>query len=538
MAKQLSMDPSQVRVISRYVGGGFGSKGSSSRIAWIAVAARRLKRPVKLVATRDQGFTINTHRAETRHRLQLGATRDGRLSALIHEGWEVTSRPSNYNVSGNNTTARMYACPNIATKVNIVHADRDTPGYMRGPPETPYMFALESAMDELAYELQIDPIELRRINDTQTDPTNGKPFSSRSLMKCFDEAAAAFGWSKRSAAPGSMRDGDWLVGWGCATTTYPANIGPAAARLSLASNGKATIQLAGHEIGTGACTLVAIVVADGLGLAVEDVTVLMGDSDFPPVPAAGGSNNAASTASVAAKACGEIRSRIAAAAARAIDGAFAGSAPATLKLAGRCLVGLGGETEPLATAMGRVSGGPIEVMAENAPGGSLHDALARLYQGNGQMFRGNNREDVTAHSFGAHFVEVRVHERTRELRTPRVVSAFAAGTIVNPLAAHSQFMGGAIWGLSSALHEETEIDTRTARYVNDNLADYMVPVNADIGRIEIIIVPEEDTRVNPMGIKGIGEIGIVGMNAAVANAVFHATGKRIRELPIRMEDLM
>jgi len=533
VAKQLGMDPDLVRVVSRYVGGAFGSKAASSRTAWIAVAARRVGRPVKLVATRDQGFTINTYRAETRQRLQLGAGRDGKLIALIHEGWELTSRPS-----GNNSTARLYACPNIATKVNIVHADRNTPGFMRGPPETPYMFALESAMDELAVALGMDPIELRRINDTQSDPMSGKPFSSRSLMKCFDEAATAFGWSKRSPAVGSMRDGDWLVGWGCATTTYPANIGPAAARLALAPSGKATIQLAGHEFGNGAYTLVAIVVADQLGLSVEDVMVTMGDSDLPPVMIAGGANNAATTASVAAKACEDIRGRIAAAAVGAGDGTFAGADPATLRLAGRCLVGPAGETEPLAAAMGRVSGGQIEVMAENAPRGLPPDALAKLYQGNGQMFRGNTRKDVTAHAFGAHLVEVRVHGRTREIRVPRVVSAFAAGTIVNPLLARSQFMGGAIWGLSSALHEETEIDTRTARYTNDNLADYMVPVNADIGRVEIIIVPEEDTRVNPMSIKSIGEIGIVGMNAAVANAVFHATGKRIRELPIRMEDLM
>jgi xanthine dehydrogenase YagR molybdenum-binding subunit len=539
VARQLSLDPANVRTVSRYVGGGFGSRGApTSRTAWIAVAARRLKRPVKLVATRDQGFTIATYRAETRHRIQLGADRRGRLVSVSHEGWEVTSRPSGYNVSGVNTTSRMYASPNIATKVSIVHADRNTPGFMRAPPDTPYMFALECGMDELAYALDMDPIELRRVNDTQTDPVSGHPFSSRSLMKCFDEAAARFGWSRRNPKPGSMREGDWLVGLGCATSCYPSNIGPAAARLSLTPQGKATLQMAGHEIGTGAYTALAITVADRLGLSLEDVTVLLGDSDLPPVPGAGGSNNAASTTNAAAKACEEVRSRLAGAAVRNNAGPFGGLDPAGLKLQGGALTGPGGKSEPLATALARVAGGALEVHVENVPEGLPPDAAAGLYQGKMTMSRGSGRKDVTAYACGAHFIEVRIHERTREIRTPRIVSAFAAGTIVNPLAAYSQYMGGAIWGVSSALHEATEIDPTAARYVNTNLADYLIPVNADIGQLDVILVPEEDAKVNPLGVKGIGEIGIVGMNAAVANAVFHATGRRVRDLPIRIEDLL
>ena len=539
VAKQLGLDLANVRTISRYVGGGFGSRGTaSSRTAWVAVAARRLKRPVKLMASRADGFTIVTYRAETRHQVKLGAQRDGKLVSLSHEGWEVTSRPSKYNVSGTETTARMYASPNIATKVSIVHADRNTPGFMRAPPDTPYMFALECGMDELAYALGMDPIELRRVNDTQTDPVSGRPFSSRALMKCFDQAAAKFGWSRRNPKPGSMGEDDWLVGYGCASSCYPSNIGPAAARLSLTRAGKATIQMAGHEIGTGAYTVVAITVADRLGLRLEDVTVLMGDSDLPPVPGAGGSNNAASTTNAAAKACEEIRSRLATAAVRAAAGPFAGADPGALKLQGGALVGPGGKSEPLATALERVTGGPLEVHVENVPEGLPADAAAGLYEGKMTMSRGTGRKDVTAYAFGAHFIEVRIHNRTREIRVPRIVSAFAAGTIVNPLAAYSQFMGGAIWGVSSALHEATEIDPKAARYVNTNLADYLIPVNADIGQLDVIFVPEQDARVNPLGVKGIGEIGIVGMNAAVANAVFHATGKRIRDLPIRIEDLL
>ena len=539
VAKQLGIDAANVRTVSRYVGGAFGSKGSTThRTVWIAIAARRLNRPVKLVATRDQGFTIATYRAETRHHVRLGAGRDGKLTAFMHEGWEVTSRPSDYAVAGVDATARMYACPNIATAVNIVHADRNTPGFMRAPAETPYMFALECAMDELAHELDMDPVEFRRINDAPVDPVNGKPWTSRTLMPSFDAAAKAFGWSRRNKTPGVTRDGEWLVGYGCATSCYPSNIGPAAARLSLTHAGRAKIELAAHEIGNGAYTVVAIVVADYLGLGIDDVEVLMGDSAFPPVTVAGGSNNAATTSNVARMACEDIRSKIAAAAVLDTGGAFHGADPATLRLVNRALVGPAGAREPLAKAMARVAGGNLESHVEFSPEDAKPTAVADLYQGKSDMVGGTSRKTVTAFAFGAHFVEVRVHALTREVRVKRTVSAFAAGTIVNPLTARSQFMGGAIWGLSSALHEDTQMDTRAARYINDNLADYLIPVNADIQDIEVIMLPEADDQVNAMGIKGIGEIGIVGMNAAVANAVFNATGIRVRDLPIRIEQLL
>jgi xanthine dehydrogenase YagR molybdenum-binding subunit len=535
-AMQLDLKPDDVRAVSRYVGGAFGSKGPNPRTHWVARIARKIGRPLKVVPTRDQGFTIATYRAETRQRIELGATDDGKLVSLSHEGWEVTSRPSPYNVSGVETTARMYACPNIHTAVNVVHADRNTPGFMRAPPETPYMFALESAMDELAHALHMDPIELRRINDTAIDPVNGQAFSSRSLMRCYDEAAATFGWARRNSTPGATSEGDWLIGMGCATACYPSNIGPAAARVSLSADGLASVALAGHEIGTGAYTTVGVVAAQSLGLPIESVKVSLGDSNLPPIMVAGGSNNAASASLVVAKACEQIREQLARAATNASASAFHGKDIAQLRLQNGKLTGFGRE-ETLHEAVTRV-GHRMEVYAENVPPGLPPDAVSSMAQGKTAMLSGSGRTDVTAYAFGAHLVEVRVHRLTREVRVPRVVSAFAAGTIINSKTAHSQFMGGTIWGLSSALFESTEIDLQSARYINKNLADYLIPVNADTPSIEILMIPERDDRVNALGIKGIGEIGIVGMNAAVANAVYNATGIRVRDLPIRADKLL
>ena len=539
LAKQLRVPIDRIRVVSRHVGGAFGSKGiPSARSAWIAVAARRLGRPVKLVATREQGFTIATYRAETRHHVQLGAERDGRLIALRHEGWELSSRPSSYNVSGTETTARMYACPNIQTRVNVVHADRNTPGFMRAPPDVPYMFALESAIDELAERLAMDPVELRRVNDTAIDPATGQRFSSRSLMRCFDDAARRFGWTARDPRPGSMRGGDWLIGQGCAAAAYPANIGAGAARVSLGTDGHAAVQIAAHDIGTGTHTIIAQVVADRLGVALEHVTVQIGDTDLPPGGLAAGSSHASGVCNAVAQACEALRERLACAASLSNEGPLAGCEPTALLLRDGVLLGPDGPSEPLADAVGRINGGMVEAYAESIPKGLPADSLAKLYAGQMAISRGTQRTDVTTYAFGAQFVEVRVHARTREVRVKRAVGAFSAGRIINPRTAHSQFMGGMIWGISSALHEATEIDRTLARYTNANIAEYLVPVCADVGEVDVIMVPETDDEVNPLGMKGIGELGVVGMNAAIANAVHHATGMRIRELPIRIDQLL
>ena len=292
-------------------------------------------RPVKLVATRDQGFTIATYRAETRHHIRLGARRDGKLVGYSHEGWEISSRPDPYVVAGVEDSAQLYAFGAVATKVNVVHADRNTPGFMRSPPVVPYIFALESAMDEMALKLGMDPIEFRRVNDTMTSPIGDKPYSSRSLMQCYDQAAEAFGWKQRNPQIGSMRDGDWLVGWGCATALYPTHIGPAAARVRLMPNGDVRVQIAAHEIGNGVYTVLGQMAAERLGVELSSVTVEVGDSRLPPAPVAGGSNTTASACSAVMKACDAIRDKLFHAAVTANDGPLAGRNVDDLTLQGR-----------------------------------------------------------------------------------------------------------------------------------------------------------------------------------------------------------
>jgi xanthine dehydrogenase YagR molybdenum-binding subunit len=518
LARQLNINPSQVRFISPFVGGAFGSKGSlTPRTVLIAMAARQLNRPVKLVATRDQGFTIATYRAETRHHVKMGAGRDGKLKAYWHEAWEMTSRTDDYVVGGVDSTSAMYRTPNIWTKVWVVKGDRNTPGFMRSPPEVPYMYALEAAMDEMAVKLNMDPIEFRRVNDTMVNPTTGAPYTSRSLMKCYDEAAKAFGWDKRNPRPGSMREGEWLMGWGCATATYPTQLNPCAARVRLDRQGNIRVQVAAHDVGTGAYTVIGQMAAAMLNQPLEHVRVELGDSELPPGPVAGGSVTTASACSAVKGACGQIQAELFQ---RTGDDAMEGVTP-----------------EQLEAAFGRLGRNVIEEFYEWVPADAKPGSAEGLHEGR-VAITGGPLKNKTMFAFGAQFVEVRVNMRTREIRAPRLTGAFAAGRIMNPRTARSQLMGGMIWGVSAALHEETEIDRRNARYVNDNLADYLVPVNADIKELEVILVPEVDQQVNPAGVKGLGELGNVGMNAAIANAVYHATGKRIRALPIRVDDLL
>lgn len=527
VAKKLGIKSDNVHAVSHFVGGAFGSKGQlTPRTGLVAFAAKKLNRAVKLVATRDQGFTIATYRAETRHKIRIGADKAGKIKSFQHEGWEVTSRPDDYSVAGVEDSARLYGYGAVKTAVTMVHADRNTPGFMRSPPVVPYIYALESAIDELAVKLNMDPIELRRVNDSMKDAT-GKQWSSRSLMECYDQAAARFGWANRNRQPGSMRDGDWLIGWGCASAVYPTHVGAAAARVQLSADGRAKVQIAAHEIGTGVMTVVGQIASERLGVPIEQIRVDVGDSAYPPAPVAGGSNQTASCCSVVMKACDAIVAKL-----------NSGNSGAPRTVGSAASPGLGEKFARLGVSM-------LEEYAEFIPPGAEPNKIAglftnpikKLYEGTPTLVGGSKGEKLM-YALGAEFVEVRVHARTREIRVPRIVGAFAAGRIMNTRTAHSQYMGAMIWGVSSALHEATEIDPRNARYINDNLADYLVPVNADIQEVDVILVPERDDFVNPAGVKGIGELANVGTAAAVANAVYHATSIRVRELPIRLEKLL
>lgn len=510
IARNLGIEERRVRVRCPYVGGGFGGKGSLFTFTGlVAAAARDLQRPVKLYVTREQGFTVASFRAETRQEVQLGAAADGLIGTFVHRGRELTSRPDSYFVNGAENSCRMYHADNIQTGVAVVHADRQTPGFMRAPPETPYFFALESAMDELAHQIGIDPVELRIRNDIERDPVHDVPFTSRSLVECFRQGGEAFGWADYSQEVGSMRDGDELVGWGVATATYPTQMAPCAVRISLDLTGEARVEVASHDLGTGAYTVFAQALHEKLGVPMDRIRVELGDSRLPPGTIAGGSISTASGVSAIGLACDRILERL---------GAQEGRL----------------EVEAALEALGQ-SG--IEEYAEWVPPALGGKASKSLHAGSVQIV-GGAEESYAAFAFGAEFVEVRIDRFTGEIRVPRIVGAFAAGRIMNEKTARSQYLGGMVWGLGHALLEISEVDPRTGAYMNDNISEYLVPVNADIRQIEAILVPEQDDKVNPAGVKGIGEIGIVGTAAAVANAVYHATGVRVRKTPIRIEDVL
>jgi xanthine dehydrogenase YagR molybdenum-binding subunit len=540
LAKQLGISPKKIRVLSPFIGGAFGSRGELGQYtALIAFAAQRLGCPVKLVASRRQGFTLRTFRAETRHHLKLGADREGHLTALDHESWELTSRDELFATAGSDSTARLYACPNVRTLVHNVETDRQAPGFMRAPPETPYLFALESAMDEIAHKLQIDPLDLRRRNETLIETVSNKPYTSRSLLQCIDRGAELFGWSNRNPQPCSMSDANDLIGYGYATAFYPTQVGPAECRVSLTPGLRALVEVGTHEIGTGIRTVIAMTVSDLLGIPLAAVEVHTGDSRLPAAPMSAGSNSTASVCTVVAKACEAIRQRIAASAVKASSSPLKGQPEESVRLI-EGTANSGELSEPLEVAVKRASRGKVimQIATNNPHGAPPLIGPALVQRGKALLLGGSNLKDRMQFAFGAQFVEVRIARHSGQIRVPRMVGVYAGGRIMNRRTAHAQLSGGQIWGISSALHEATEIDRPTARYVNQDLAEYHIPVAADIGDITTIMLDEVDHLVNPLGIKGLGELGVTGVNAAIANAVFHATGTRLRKLPIRAGDVL
>ncbi len=507
LALMFGLPVGSVRVLSPYVGGGFGCKAS---VLWhtvlVAAAARSLGRPVKLVVPREQMFTVGSFRPQTRHRVRLGAARDGRLLGYEHHTWWQNSRADALPLPGAESTARLYASPNISTREYVVPTDVNTPGFMRAPAEFPAAFALESALDELAEALGADPLELRLRNEPARDPVTGLPFSSRSMEACRRRGAELFGWSRRDPRPGSMRDRDGLlIGWGCASSCYPVLRTPSRARVRLTTGGRAEVLVAAHDMGTGAYTVLAQIAAQELGLPVTGVTVRLGDSGLPAGPMSAGSMTTGSAGSAVRAAARAVRDRL----------------PAT-----------GTVADP--------PGGVLEAEAAWAPPELDAEAARRGLDAEARGFAQAGAVSATHAMFshGAQFVEVLVDPGTRRIRLGRMVGVFACGRIINPRTVRSQLAGGMIWGAGHALLEETQVDPALARFTNTDLGGYHIACNADIGEVTVETVDETDEVVNPLGAKGVGEIGVVGTAAAVANAVRHATGIRVRELPVLVDDVL
>jgi xanthine dehydrogenase YagR molybdenum-binding subunit len=494
VSKSFDLKPERVHVISPFVGGGFGSKGFSWPHTLAAAMASRLAgRPVKLVLSRPQMFASVGHRAATRQQVQLGATNDGRLTAIRHDTLTACSIKSDYLESAGLATAMLYACPNVSISHRAARLNTGTPCPTRAPGEAPGTFALESAMDELAERLGMDPLALRIINHADTDPEKGKPFSSKHLIECYQRGAELFGWDRRPSRPGSRQlDGEW-IGMGMATATYPANKRDGTAAVRIFPDGRVLVRSATHDLGTGTYTTLAQVAADALGLSVDKVTCELGDSLLPKAGVSGGSSTSASVAPMVQKAAVMLKEKL-------------------------------GKSTSLAEAVAKSGTGYVEAEAGESMLASLASSVLK--------------DGPSTHSFGAQFVEVRVNIGTRMARVSRVVSVIDAGKIMNPLTARSQIQGGIIWAIGMALLEHTDYDTGRGYAVTRNLADYLVPVNADVPDIRVEFTDHPDYQFNSLGVRGIGEIGITGTVAAIVNAIYNATGIRVRDLPASLDKLI
>jgi xanthine dehydrogenase YagR molybdenum-binding subunit len=521
LAAMLGLAVENVRVINHFVGGGFGGKGAPwSHVVLAAIAARASGRAVKLEITRDQMQVFVGHRPKTVQKLELGVDGKGRLTAIRHDVVSETSRYDQFIESCTGVTRMLYACPNVATAQRLVRLDIATPTFTRAPGESTGSFALESALDELAYAAGIDPLELRRINHAGSDPETGKPWSSKSLLECYRRAAEAIEWSRRPAQVGSLRDGRWRIGLGVATTSRGSRQQPASARARMLPTGRAIVQAGTQDIGTGTYTIMTQIAGDALGLPLGDVRFELGDTAFPEAPPSVGSFTAASTGPAVQGACAALRRELIARAIRDPASPLHGLAPDAVDGDGGALVARSDPRRRDSYAAIVTRSGQPEITAEFHSEASADRGLYSVY------------------GFGAVFARVRVDGELGEVRVDRLVGAFAAGTIINPRTAHSQLIGGMVWGIGQALHEHSVRDPRTARMVTRDLADYHIPVHADVPHLEVVFVPETDPHVNEIGAKGLGELSTPGVAAAIANAVYHATGIRVRDLPITPDKLI
>lgn len=521
LAKIFGIPKENVHVITLFVGGGFGCKGQMwSHVPLAAMAARQANRPVKLVLDRPQMFGPVGARPRTHQQVTLGATRDGKLTAIRHHVHAHTSTIEDYLESSAFPTRVMYACPNVATVHRLVPLNVGTPTYMRAPGVATGTYAVEVAMDELAYELKMDPLQLRLLNYTEIDPQKKIPFTEKNLRECYKRAAERFGWWKRNHAPRSMQDGSELIGWGMATETYPGKNLPAGALVRFQPDGRVLVATGGQEIGTGMYTIMTQMVSEVLGIPPELIDARLGDTTYPEAPISAGSMSTSSVLPAVQSAAQDAKRMLLQLAVQDERSPLHGANPddAELKDGKLFLKQSPNKSEKYQDFVKRHTGQPIEAIAQAKP--TIDD------------------KKYSCHSFGAVFAEVGVQPEIGMTRVRRIVAVFDVGKIINQKLAQSQFIGGIVWGVGLALHEEATVDWRNGRITNANLADYHVPVNADIGDIDVSALDIPDPILDSVGTRGIGEIGITGTGAAIANAIFHATGKRVRDLPITPDKLL
>ncbi|HEY2749993.1 xanthine dehydrogenase family protein molybdopterin-binding subunit [Phenylobacterium sp.] len=518
LAETLMVPHKNVRLLTRYVGGGFGGKGSFYEdLVLAALAARELGRPVKLAFSRQQMMHGTVHRPATEQRVRLGATADGKLTAMSIMTITHCDRRGNFTEHASNFARSLYAAPNRLTGHRLVRLDLPVASAMRAPGEASGTLGLEVAMDELAEKLGIDPVELRILNEPEVDPENGRPFSIRQLVRCMREGAQLFGWDKRNSVPGQVRDGRWLVGVGMAAAIRGNFLLPAKASFTVDAMGLITVRQGMTDIGTGTYTVLAQIAAETLGVPLGDVRVEIGDSELPPAPGSGGQFGAATAGSAALDAGMNLRQAITEiAVADPASPLFGGPAEQITFQDG--VIAIANRSERLS-----------ELIRRNRPEGLTAE---------GEIRPAADSSKWSQHTYGAHYVEVGVDTITGEVRTRRMLGVFAAGRILNWKTARSQLTGGMIWGVGSALTEGNAVDPRYGSLINQDLASYLVPVQADIGDVEAIMLDEVDDKANPMGIKGVGELGISGAGAAVANAIYNACGVRVRDYPITPDKLL
>ena len=539
VSEWLGIDIDNVRVISPYVGGAFGSKiGAHPHVGLACAASRRLGRPVKVSLTRPQTFTGLGGRPATRQNLSIGARKDGKIVSIVHESWNETAIDEVHVEACNNVTKIMYATPNFSTRLNVVPVHTVMPCWKRAPGENPSAFAIESAMDELAYALDMDPIALRLANWADKDPSNQFPWTTRQLREAYAAGAKAIGWQNRKPKPRSMREGRELIGYGMAAGAYAMIRTASEAKIVFHADGRIEVLSAGTDMGTGTYTILAQTAAEVLGVPVANVVVRLGDTVLPRSALAAGSQQANNLTGAVAKAANNGKDALRSLAATDPKSPLASTQLADLTFERGAIRPNRGPAGGLSIAnlLKAVGKDKLEVEG-NTFAADATEAMKNSADRSFAQLRGPDEGGVSAHSWCAQFVEVRVDEDFGTIRVKRMVAAFDCGRIFNPKLAESQWIGGMVMGLGQALLEEGQIDQRDGRTVNANFADYAVPVNADVPEIQVISVGIPDLQATALGGKGVGEIGIVGVAPAIGNAVFHATGKRIRSLPITLEKI-